>query len=197
MLHNLHRMLAPAVMERLTLLLNHVLGSEAVATQRLLPHAGKTLQIEAAGWPALLPPLPALVWQVTPAGLLEWCGDAVPEAREAQEPKESGERQAPPQPAPIELQLRVAADNPMRFAARLAAGEMPAVEIAGDAAFAADVNWLLQNLRWDLAGDLERVLPLPLVAALARAGSGFKRALATAMQGLGTLRERWPGRPGG
>jgi len=26
------------------------------------------------GWPALLPPPPALAFRVTPAGLLEWCG---------------------------------------------------------------------------------------------------------------------------
>ncbi|MCC7099130.1 MAG: hypothetical protein IT500_06035 [Rubrivivax sp.] len=177
MLHNLHRMLAPAVMERLTLLLNHVLGSEAVATERLLPHAGKTLQIEAAGWPALLPPLPRLAWQVTPAGLLEWGG-------------EQGT-------ADPELRLRVLADNPALLAARLAGGEMPAVEIAGDAAFAADANWLMQNLRWDLAADLERVLPAPLAAALVAAGAGFKRALGAAVQGLATLRGRWPGRAGG
>lgn len=177
MLHNLHQMLAPAVMERVTLLLNHVLGSESVAVQRLLPHAGKTLQIEAAGWPALLPPLPALAWCVTPAGLLEWCAQALP--------------------APAELRLCVSAENPALLAARVAGGQMPAVEIAGDAAFAAEVNWLMQNLRWDLAADLERLLPLPLAAALVRAGSGLARAVAAAMQGLGSLRERWPGRPGG
>ena len=38
-------MLAPALAERLTLLLNHVLASEAVATERLLPHRGATLQL--------------------------------------------------------------------------------------------------------------------------------------------------------
>lgn len=184
MLQNLHRMLAPPVMERLTLLLNHVLGSEEVGSARLLPHAGKTLQIEAAGWPALLPPLPLLAWQVTPAGLLEWCGGA-----------DAGVDAGPPL-AP-QLQLRVAADNPVLLAARMAAGEMPALEIAGDAAFAADANWLLQNLRWDLAADLERVLPLPLAAALTRAGAGFAGALAAAVQRLGTLRARWPGRAGG
>lgn len=176
MLHDLHRMLAPPVMERVTLLLNHVLGSESVAMQRLLPHAGKTLQIEAAGWPSLLPPLPGLAWRITPAGLLEWC------AQDA--------------PAHAELCLRVQAANPARLAARLAGGQRPEVEIVGDAAFAAEVDWLMQNLRWDLAADLERVLPLPLAAALVRAGSGLAHAMAAARQGLDSLRDRWPGRPG-
>ena len=74
MLHSLHDMLAPAVAERLTLVINHVLGGEPVATERLRPHAGRTLALTLAGWPRLLPPPPALAWRVTPAGLLDWCG---------------------------------------------------------------------------------------------------------------------------
>jgi ubiquinone biosynthesis accessory factor UbiJ len=176
MLHTLHQMLAPAVMDRVTLLLNHVLASEPVATARLLPHAGKVVQIEAQGWPSLLPPLPPLAWRITPAGLLEWCG-------------------AEASPA-SELHLRVKADNPALLAARVASGEMPAVDVAGDAALAGDVNWLMQNLRWDLAADLERVLPPSVAATLVRAGSGLARALQAAVQGLGALRDRWPSRPG-
>jgi len=176
MLHTLHQMLAPAVMERLTLLLNHVLGGEAVATQRLLPHAGKVVQIEALGWPALLPPPPSLAWRITPAGLLEWCG-----------------AEAPPS---SELRLRLPADNPAWLAARLVAGELPKVDVAGDAALAGDVNWLMQNLRWDLAADLERVFPPPVAAGLVRAGGALSRALLAAMQGAGALRDRWRPRPG-
>jgi ubiquinone biosynthesis protein UbiJ len=81
--------------------------------QRLLPHAGKVVQIEAQGWPSLLPPLPPLAWRITPAGLLEWCG-------------------AEASPA-SELRLRWHADNPPWLAARVAAGDMPAVDVAGDA----------------------------------------------------------------
>ena len=81
MLQTLHEMLAPAAMERLTLLINHVLRREPAAVERLLPHAGRSLRVEPEGWPAWLPPLPALAFRVTPAGLLEWCG-AEPEAGE-------------------------------------------------------------------------------------------------------------------
>ena len=39
----LYEMLAPAAIERLTLLINHVLGREPVAMERLKPHAGRVL----------------------------------------------------------------------------------------------------------------------------------------------------------
>jgi ubiquinone biosynthesis accessory factor UbiJ len=177
MLHTLQQLLAPAVMERVTLLVNHVLGGETVATQRLIPHSGKVVQIDVTGWPRLLPPLPGLAWRVTPAGLLEWCGAAPPPA--------------------AELRLSVVADNPALLAARLVGGEMPAVDVLGDAQLAADVNWLMQNLRWDLGADLERVFPPAVAQGLQRAGAGLVQGVRAAVQGLGALRQRWPSRAGG
>ena len=176
MLHNLHQMLAPAVMERATLALNHVLHSESVAAQRLQPHAGKLVVVEATGWPSLLPPLPPLAWRITPAGLLEWCG---PEA-----------------PGTGDLRLSVDAGQPARLLAELAGGRRPPVDVSGDAQFAGDVDWLLQNLRWDIGADLERVLPPPLALALQRAGSALAAGLRAAQQALAALRDRRAGRPG-
>lgn len=170
-------MFAPVAMERLTLLVNHVLGTEAVATQRLVPHAGKVVRIEVSGWPRLLPPLPPLAWRITPAGLVEWCG---PEGLDA-----------------AELRLSVQGDNPALLAARVLAGDLPPLDIAGDAQLAGDVNWLMQNLRWDLAADLERVLPAPVAAGLVRVGSALAAGMRTAVQGLTALRERWQSRSGG
>lgn len=176
MLHTLQQMFAPAALERLTLLINHVLGGEPVATQRLLPHAGKVLQLEVTAWPSLLPPPPSLTWRITPAGLLEWCG-------------------LDPQPG-AELKLGLAADNPALLAARLLAGERPPVEVAGDAQLAADVNWLMQNLRWDLAADLERVFPPAVALGLQQAGSALASGLKAAVQGIESVRQRWQSRPG-
>jgi ubiquinone biosynthesis protein UbiJ len=176
MLHTLQQMAAPAVMERLTLLLNHVLGSEAVAAQRLRPQAGKVVQIDLQGWPGLLPPPPTLAWCITPAGLLEWRGGTVVDG--------------------AELRLTVVADNPALLGARLLVGERPAVEVAGDAQLAADVSWLLQNLRWDLAGDVERVLPAPVAAGLVRAGTALAQGLGAAVQQLESMRTRWQARQG-
>ena len=145
MLQSIRSLVVPAVLERLTLLVNHLLGAEPAAVQRLLAHQGKRLQVELSDWPALLPAPPVAAFRVTPAGLIEWCGE------EAHAPS-----------APAELQLRIAAPNPALLMLRLAAGERPEVLIQGEAQFAADVNWLAENLRWDLEGDLARVVgPLP------------------------------------
>lgn len=164
-------MLAPAVLERMTLVLNHVLGSEAVATQRLAPHSGRTVALQLAGWPSLLPRPPSLVWRVTPAGLLEWCGSA------------------PDTPADLSVNLDAA--NPAMLLARLAAGEAPNVQIDGDAQLAGDVNWLITNLRWDVAADLERFFGPVVAQQMHRLGSALAKALRGALGGAGRVSERW------
>ena len=162
MLQSVRELLAPAALQRLTLLANHLLLAEPVAVQRLLPHAGKRLSVELTEWPPLLPAPPLAVFQVTPAGLLEWCGEI------------DGATSAP-----AELQLRVAAANPALLMVRLAAGERPQVGVQGEAQFAADVNWLADNLRWDLEADLARVVgPLParqLASLGAAVAAGLRR----------------------
>ena len=175
MFQNLQSLLAPAVMERLTLVINHVLASESVATERLRPHAGRRIALVALGWPALLPPLPPCVFRVTPAGLLEWCG---------LEPVDGAD-----------LWLRLDASNPAALLARAAAGEMPAVTVDGDAVLAGDINWLLQNLRWDVAADLERVFGPAVAQQLHRLGSALARALRGALQGVAQVRDRLRPRP--
>ena len=127
MLPTLQPLLAPPVMERVTLLLNHVLAAEPVAQQRLLPHAGKALRLELRSWPAVLPAPPALLWRITPAGLLEWQG-----ADSA---------------AAAELGLQVDASNPALLAAQVMTGERPAVEVAGDAALAGDIGEVFIDVR--------------------------------------------------
>lgn len=162
MLHALHEMLAPAAMARATLVLNHVLASETVATERLRPHAGRRIELQPQGWPPLLPPLPRLAFLVTPAGLLDW--DA------------AGAGQ------PADLGIRFDASNPALLAARALSGETPAVSIDGDAQLATEVNWLLQSLRWDVEADLERVMPPAAAHQLARLGGGIARGLQAAVR---------------
>lgn len=164
MLQTLHEMLAPAAMERLTLLINHVLRREPAAVERLLPHAGRSLRVEPEGWPAWLPPLPALAFRVTPAGLLEWCG-------------------AESETAP-DLRLRLPDADPARLALQALSGRPPEVQVEGDARFAADASWLVENLRWDIADDVERLLgpaaAQALVPVLTAARAGLARAAAAA-----------------
>ena len=178
MLHSLAALLTPAIAERLTLWANHLLAAESVATEKMRIHAGRTLVLRAVNWPSLLPPPPALAWRVTAAGLLEWC---------------TGE--PPPRP---DLAVDIEAGNPALLMARMLAGERPAVQIEGDAQFASDVNWLLANLRWDVAADLERLFGPVLAQQLHQLGSAAAAALRTMVTRAADLGQRWrpDGKPG-
>lgn len=171
MLHSLNAMLAPALMERLVLVVNHVLGAEPAAMHRLQPHARRVIELRMQGWPSLLPPPPTLAFRVTPAGMLEWCG---------------GEQGG----ADADLRVSVDAGNPLLLMARAMAGDKPAVAIDGDAQLAADVNWLLQNLRWDVAADMERLFGPTLAYPMHRLGSALARGLRAALQGASGLAPR-------
>ena len=65
-----------------------------------------------------------------------------------------------------DLGVRVDASNPLLLMARAMAGDKPTVSIDGDAQLAGDVNWLLLNLRWDIAADLEKVFGPAVAEAL-------------------------------
>jgi ubiquinone biosynthesis protein UbiJ len=168
-------MFAPAVVERLTLLINHVLGSEAVATERLRPHAGRRVELQLSAWPSLLPAPPALAWRITPAGLLEWCG-------------------LNPEPG-ADLLVRLDAGNPAALAARLFAGETPPLQVEGDAQLAGDINWLAENLRWDLTADLERFFGPVVAQQLSRLGKALGSATGAAFRAAQGLSDRWRARP--
>jgi ubiquinone biosynthesis protein UbiJ len=176
MLDALHALVAPAAMERFTLVLNHVLHGEPAAAARLKPHAGRCIGLHLSQWPALLPAPPAMVFRVTPAGLLEWAG-AVP-------------------PAETDLQVTLDAANPALLALRWLSGEPPAMEIVGDAALASDVHWLADNLRWDVADDLERLFGPAVARELARGGALVAGALRRVVQaGVGLASARSGPRP--
>jgi ubiquinone biosynthesis protein UbiJ len=161
MLHTLTSALAAPVLERATLVVNHVLGAEPAATERLRPHSGKAIEVRLQGLPSLIPPPPRLAFRITPAGLLEWCGEQRDLA--------------------CELQLAIDASNPALLVLRTASGTAPQATIEGDAQLAAEVGWLMQNLRWDAGADLERVLPAPVAQTLVQLGSTLAGALRSAL----------------
>ncbi len=169
MLNTFKALAAPAVMQRLTWLLNHVLASEAAAVHRLKSHAGRRIALRLAGWPALLPEVPTLAFLVTPAGLLEWCGaDAGPDV------------------AP-DLLVTVDASNPALAMLQGLTGQRPRIDVAGDATFAADVNWLFENLRWDVQDDLARIVGDVPARELARFGGFVAVALREVAQRVGRM----------
>jgi ubiquinone biosynthesis protein UbiJ len=147
-----------------------VLASEPAAGARLKPHAGRCIGLHLRDWPALLPAPPSLVFRVTPAGLMEWCGN---------EP-----------PAQTDLHVSLDASNPALMALRWLSGQQPAMEIEGDAGLATDVHWLADNLRWDIADDLERVFGPAVAQQLSRFGRLFAEALRAAARLGGDLASR-------
>jgi ubiquinone biosynthesis protein UbiJ len=114
-----------------------------------------------------LPPLPATAFRVTPAGLLEWCG-----------------ADAPSEP---DLRVSVDASNPALAMAQALAGTRPKVDVAGDAAFATDLNWLFDNLRWDVQDDLARIVGQAPAREIARVAGGIANGMREAAKAVSGL----------
>lgn len=165
-----------AAVGRATLVANHVIAAEPEAVARLVPHAGRHLTLHLDGWPAALPRLPVLRFAVTRAGLLDWCGD------------EEG---------PVDLAIHVDASNPAALAARWAAGRRPRIEVDGDAQLAADVDWIVEHLRWDVEDDLARAVGPTAAHGLARAGAtladGLRRTAGAVLRLTGAAADDRPG----
>ena len=169
MFESLHSLLTPAVMQRLTLLLNHVLSSEAVATAKLKAHSGRSVQLKVVDWPSILPAWPALVFVITPAGLLEWQPVALGSPADGHD-----------------LTISVQASNPAQILLQVLSGQRPRIDVSGDAALAGDISWLMDNLRWDIQDDVARWLGQGPAHQLGVWASGAKDALAA-------LAQRWRG----
>ena len=173
MFESMKAMAERSVMERTVLFVNHVISAEPAAVERLRPHAMRTLLLEFIGWPALLPPMGPFAFRVTPAGLLEWL-DA-------------------PSELPPDLRVAVDVPNPALALARLVGGERPKLSVSGDAGFASDLNWLIENLRWDVQDDLARFVG----DAPARELSKFAGAFASAMREAASTLRGFAGRKDG
>lgn len=116
------------IQQRVVLLLNHVLQQEPLAVKRLLRQKGQIAGIECA-------PI-AMKLIVTPAGLLDI---------------------APPDAKP-DLSLKVLDTNPLSLLQAMLSGHKPRMEISGDVMLAAEVNWLVDHVRWDVEEDLSRIV---------------------------------------
>ncbi len=157
---SLSPLLMPALQDRLVLLINHVVSREPIAAQRLRPLAGRGLVVTLSGWPTVLPAAPDLVLGVTPAGLFE--------------------RLDAPLAGQGGLRIEIDASNPAKLALGALSGEAPRVSVQGDAAFAGEMHWLMDNLRWDIEDDLAGIVgPLP-----ARQLGQFGRALRRTLSGV-------------
>jgi ubiquinone biosynthesis accessory factor UbiJ len=152
MLQSVRELVLPAAQARLLLLVNHVISREPTALQRLKVHAGRRLRVELADQPRWLPALPPFRACITAAGLFD--GDADPAADEP------------------DLTLRLLMPSPPQLLAVLSGKAAPEVRIEGAAAVAADMQWLADNLRWDIEADLAQVVgttPARLAMSVGRA----------------------------
>ena len=152
----------------LAALLDHLLRQQPEGRRRLLPHAGKTLELRAGS-------LGLRVRVSEDARLLPL------------EPGEPGERE---DAAPA---LRLDVDVARWLSAQLRGGAEAAlggVRIAGDAEFAQAVSWLLGHLRWDAEADLSRVVGDVVAHRAARAaGAAAARARSFARRAESDARE--------
>lgn len=114
--------------QRVVLMLNHVLQQEPEAMARLARQKGQVAWIEMA-------PI-TLKLIATPAGLLDIA----------------------PAQAKADLTLTVTDSNPASLLQSTLRGEKPAIQIQGDVQLAAEVNWLVDHVRWDAEEDLSRIL---------------------------------------
>jgi len=139
------------VQRRIVLLLNHVLMQEPEAMARLARQKGRVVLFH---WRAF-----EFKLQLTPAGLLDLAATETPS----------------------DLTLSVTEPSPLALAQAALAGDKPAVRIEGDVQLAAEVNWLVDHVRWDLEEDLARIVGDAPAHGLAQAA---RNALATLRQWL-------------
>ncbi|TFZ01452.1 hypothetical protein [Ramlibacter rhizophilus] len=132
---------------RIVLLVNHVLMQEPEAQSRLARHKGSVVE---AHWRHFQVRVVA-----TPAGLLDLADPAITP----------------------DLTLTMVEPSPLALARSALQGEKPQVRIAGDVQFAAEINWLVDHVRWDLEEDLARLMGDAPAHFLAQGARGMADAL--------------------
>ena len=151
------------VQQRVVLFLNHVLMQEKEAMDRLVRQKGRIARVQ---WRVY-----SMALVITPAGLL----NLAPEA------------------AVPDLRLEVTENSPFALAQTALRGDKPAIRIEGDVQLAAEINWLVDHVRWDVEEDLARVIgdaPAHTVAQVARrAAQALRRFVGARMapQAAGAL----------
>ncbi len=148
------------VQRRMVLSLNHVLLQEKEATTRLARQKGRVVLVQ---WRVFF-----IRFLITPAGLLDL---------------------ADPETVP-DLSLSVTDESPFAVTRALLQGDKPAVRIVGDVQLAAEVNWLVDHVRWDIEEDLSRLLgdaPAHAVGQMAqRMVQGLRQFVGGSATGSGT-----------
>jgi len=77
----------------------------------------------------------------------------------------------------FDLRLTVTEESPVSLASALAKGDKPKVRIEGDVQLAAEINWLIDHVRWDAEEDLARLVGDAMAHTLAQAARKAMEAL--------------------
>jgi ubiquinone biosynthesis protein UbiJ len=117
---------------RIVLLLNHVLQQEPEAMQRIARQKGRIVKFAWQRYTLLLTP--------TAVGLLAVAS------------------QPPAEDQKVDLLFEVIDTDVAALGKKLMQGDKPNLRIEGDVQLAAEVQWLAQNVQWDLEGDLARIV---------------------------------------
>jgi ubiquinone biosynthesis protein UbiJ len=147
------------VQQRLVLFLNHVLMQEQEAMDRLVRQRGRVARVQ---WRIY-----SMALQVTPAGLFNLA----------------------PEGAAPDLRIEVTETSPFALAQTALRGDKPAIRIEGDVQLAAEINWLVDHVRWEVEEDLARVVgdaPAHAVAQVARRAAQALRAFVGQFAGART-----------
>jgi ubiquinone biosynthesis accessory factor UbiJ len=115
---------------KVLLLVNHVLDQEPQATARLARHHGKRI---AFSWTGV-----HVLWVISPAGLLMTVD--TPDGQEAD----------------LRIDMKDAAFSSV--AQSVLQGAQPDFSIHGDVMLAAELGWLREHVRWDVEDDLARIV---------------------------------------
>ena len=132
---------------RVVLFLNHVLMQEPAAQDRLRRQKGKPVRVQWGDFHLSL--------AATSAGLLE----------------------RPSSNVKPELSVTLTQTSPFALAQAVIAGNKPGVDIQGDVQLAAEVAWLVDNVRWDVEEDLSRVVGDAAAHTLAQVARNASQAI--------------------
>jgi ubiquinone biosynthesis protein UbiJ len=77
----------------------------------------------------------------------------------------------------FDLRLTVTEESPVSLASALAKGDKPKVRVEGDVQLAAEINWLIDHVRWDAEEDLARLVGDAMAHTLAQAARKAMEAL--------------------
>ena len=76
-----------------------------------------------------------------------------------------------------DLLLEVTDTSPLSLARNVLRGDKPAIRIEGDVQFAAEINWLVDNVQWDVEEDLARIVGDVPAHTLAKLGRTLAQGL--------------------